>query len=948
MPGRSTTVRFRLATWLLLALPLTGCDGPQPTGRTPEEASSPAGATGIRVALVIGNGAYTQMRPLRNPVNDANAVGAALERSGFDVTKMIDADVEAMDDALERFRQVAARADIAMVFYSGHGAAIEGENYLIPVDARLRTRRSVQRQAVSLSSVLANAMQARATVVVLDACRNNPFGLDPVPNRPLGNGGMVQPTAVPPGELLIAYATAPRQTADDGEGLYSPYTASLLEHLEMRDLSLMEMFRLTADATLARTEQQQRPWTEGSLSQRYCLTCEAPPAVEPVPERADAAPPEADHSLHQAVAAGDIAGVQRLLLAGADVNAPDELGATPLHLAVAEGGIAVVQELLAAGAGVNFADNDGLTPLHLAAGWDDATAVNALLSAGANVHARDNGGRVPYSLRSSVWSFTRSRALVTAIRPHHIPAPDDGSWVSLHAMGVRPAGGATPLHWAAGHDSSGAVEALVAGGSDGTATARLFPVPPFTPDGQIRPLSAATALHWAAEVDATDAVRTLLAGGADVDARDSYGATVLHRAAQRGASRTVAALLAAGADVALTSYRGETALHMAAGSHEAEIVELLLAAGAAVDVRVGGGETPLHWAMSMQDIRTPERAPDAVPAVSLRAVRTLQTLFEHGADAGLVNSAGETPLDLAVRTGNVALAEIGASAGPYWRAAGARSAAAASRAPRREVGEVFRECAACPLMTVVPAGTFLMSSPPWARRETIAAPFAVGVYEVTFAEWDTCVAEGGCNGYRPDDNGWGRDARPVIHVSWGDAQAYLRWLSRKTGGDYRLLTEAEWEYAARAGTTAARYWGGSDFGLHYDTEQCNHANGADRSYEGQAPPEEEEGTERFVACDDGAAATAPVGSYLPNAFGLHDVLGNVWEWTSGCGPPASAEVCPHRVVRGGSWYARPGSLRAGRRAETDAGDRNFFDRGFRVARVLQQLSARSERSAPSR
>ncbi|MCE2450129.1 MAG: formylglycine-generating enzyme family protein [Candidatus Latescibacteria bacterium] len=90
---------------------------------------------------------------------------------------------------------------------------------------------------------------------------------------------------------------------------------------------------------------------------------------------------------------------------------------------------------------------------------------------------------------------------------------------------------------------------------------------------------------------------------------------------------------------------------------------------------------------------------------------------------------------------------------------------------------------------------------------TIAQPLAVGRYEVTFAEWDTCVAEGGCNGYEPEDEKWGRGNRPVINVSWDNAQDYLYWLSQKTGKSYRLLSEAEWEYAVRAGTTTDNYWG---------------------------------------------------------------------------------------------------------------------------------------------
>src|SRR5579871_2773601 len=119
----------------------------------------------------------------------------------------------------------------------------------------------------------------------------------------------------------------------------------------------------------------------------------------------------------------------------------------------------------------------------------------------------------------------------------------------------------------------------------------------------------------------------------------------------------------------------------------------------------------------------------------------------------------------------------------------------------------FKDCADCPRMAVIPAGEFTMGSPASEQgaetqhRVTIAAPFAVSAFEITFDEWDACVRDRGCAGYRPGDQGWGRGRRPVIDISWENANAYAKWLSAKTGKHYRLLSEAEWEYAARAGTT---------------------------------------------------------------------------------------------------------------------------------------------------
>lgn len=199
--------------------------------------------------------------------------------------------------------------------------------------------------------------------------------------------------------------------------------------------------------------------------------------------------------------------------------------------------------------------------------------------------------------------------------------------------------------------------------------------------------------------------------------------------------------------------------------------------------------------------------------------------------------------------------------------------------------------------------------PPLTLPEMVRIPgqnFEVGRYEVTFAQWDECVAAGGCNGYRPGDEGWGRGNRPVINVSWNDAQAYVQWLSQHTGQRYRLLTSAEWEYAARAGTTTNFWWGDQD-------PVCDQSagNGAN-----------------FGACTDDR--TRPVGSFQPNGFGLYDVHGNVLEWVADC----EGTDCSHRLLRGGSWSNVPQYLRSAMFVvRIDPSSRNIGV-GFRVGRTV--------------
>ena len=277
----------------------------------------------------------------------------------------------------------------------------------------------------------------------------------------------------------------------------------------------------------------------------------------------------------------------------------------------------------------------------------------------------------------------------------------------------------------------------------------------------------------------------------------------------------------------------------------------------------------------------------------------------------------------------------------------------ANSAEGQMVGEVFRDCAICPEMVVVPAGTFMMGSPESEERRwsdegprhvvTIESPFAVGVFEVTFAEWDACVEGGGCGGYRPVDEGWGREDRPVINVSWQDAQEFARWLLRETGELYRLLSEAEWEYVARAGTRTARYWGESE------AEQCAYTNGRDATNRAQRG-----GGWAIVECSDGYAETAPVGMFGANRYGLYDTIGNVWEWTEDCwhrsyvGAPRdgrpwlSGGDCSDRVVRGGDWANAPWNLRAAIRGSSAAERRRdghslgvATSVGFRIARNIR-------------
>jgi formylglycine-generating enzyme required for sulfatase activity len=237
----------------------------------------------------------------------------------------------------------------------------------------------------------------------------------------------------------------------------------------------------------------------------------------------------------------------------------------------------------------------------------------------------------------------------------------------------------------------------------------------------------------------------------------------------------------------------------------------------------------------------------------------------------------------------------------------------------------FKECAAgCPTMVVLPADTFMMGSPGDEKdhdnsegpqhQVTIATPFAVSKTKVTFAEWDTCVAAGSC---RKIYNEWGGSDVPVVSVGWKDAKDYVGWLSRITGKQYRLLTEAEWEYAARAGTQTRFSFGDDETQL-----------------------------DRFAwYIGNSQKTTHPVAMKEPNRFGLYDMHGNAYEWVEDPwhdnyqGAPADGSAWTNgrdpnqRVVRGSSWGGSPKNSRVARR-RMDGISVTDNDRGFRVARTL--------------
>ena len=484
------------------------------------------------------------------------------------------------------------------------------------------------------------------------------------------------------------------------------------------------------------------------------------------------------------------------------------------------------------------------------------------------------------------------------------PGPADGGWSSsteaayqafLRDAGLPQAETLTPQALRA--LQSVAARRGVTQTDTGAPAAGAGPTPAPVPSAagapprpQIRP----DALHQAAQVGDVEMLDAAIAAGFNVDARDSRGRTALMHAVDQGYPLLVQQLVAARADVNVRAPDGATALFMAAAHGHTEIIELLMKAGAAVSVRGPEGETPAE--------------------VAIR---------RYG-DATAARENGEPLAILALLDGNAWTQQL-----------------EELERKRQEADAAMKQLGISVEMLSIPAYSFRMGDlghvtdelhklmgylPDDIPAHIVTVPaFRMGKYEVTFAQWDACVADGGCNGYSPDDEGWGRGDHPVINVSWDNVQSFIDWLNSKTSGNYRLPTEAEWEYAARAGTTSEYSWG-DDIG--HNEANCG------------------------GSCRDSWAYTAPVGSFPANPWGLHDMHGNVNEWVEDCwndsynGAPTDGSAwtsgdCGRRVVRGGSWDGFPVYLRSAYRSGGGRAVR-VFDLGFRLA----QESSKTTIAAP--
>jgi formylglycine-generating enzyme required for sulfatase activity len=835
-----------------------------------------------RIALVIGISAYQNAPHLANPVNDARAIGDSLRRLNFDVTELYDPDFRALNSGIRAFGIRAADADVAVVYYAGHGVQVDRENYLIPADARLERERDLLYEAMPLDRLLGEVSQAsRVGIVLLDSCRNNPF-IERVARSMTVAGravattpGLARVDNVPRNTMVVMAAKAD-QIAEDG-GDHSPFASALLAHFQIPGLELSLFFRSVRDTVLRATNNRQEPYVFSSLGADpfyfYPRPPNRPPTIGPV----------------TALEVMEEAGPTPLGLP--EPTDPDQDPLTVRFIGLPRFGEVRVE-------GRTVALNTVVSAEHL------KTAIykpdgKSIGSAGTvDILVEDGrGGSVTASLPIMVRSS------------HHPPVLSGPAHVQVAQQVLNIPPPVSP--------DGDPLTVTIDGLPRGTVRNGVTIV---HPGDRVTPQELSRLTFW------PEAGFSGSAGSLRYTVDNGHGETVTGSLdIEVGAPSNIgdpgpeAALWQTLRD-STDPMEFEAFLRLFPKSRyakEAKRRETELAEGGAPGrTPVPTGPEPVVAQPVTQSQAKAAAAPSSRPAV------TPPTSTAATAPPNSPAPSSTPPASTAATAPSAVANEQAVAPAPIVTAS--NQPIAARPAPRGEVSDPnrFQDCPTCPRMVRIAEGRFMMGfgahepeSLP-AHSVTVRA-FAIGQTPVTVAEWKACMTAGACN-FLPRMR-VAEDRTPVHNLSWEDVGQYVAWLSATAGHPYRLPSEAEWEYAARGGTTT-RYWWGESAGMAL--ANCVDCGGAQDNY-----------------------GPMPVDALRPNPFGLYDMLGGVAEWTADCwfpnyrgaaadAAPREARDCEKRVLRGGSFRATHDEITVTYRGEYDASVR-YIVNGFRVARDLQ-------------
>jgi len=905
---------------LVLLLVIAGPAGfARAAGPAASGATSGGAAAESRLALVIGVSNYRNAPELLNPRNDARAIGEALRALNFTVDEQYDLDARGFATALRQFGLKASQADVAVIFYAGHGIQVNGVNYLLPADAQLERERDLVYEAIPLNLPMGELAGARKLgILILDACRNNPF-VDRLTrsgsNRNQAHPGLgsVDDT---PSDTLVAMATRADQLAEDGTGDHSPFSAALLQHLQTPGLELSLFFRNVRDTVKQATNGRQEPFVYGSLGATPFYFNPRPPNRPPV--------------------VGELRALTLLDRASPEPLAPgkptdpddDQMYARVTGLP--RGGTVRVGER-------SVLIGDYLTVEQLAATSfkpdgsfrGEAGAFEFLVADGRGGTVT---GTIPVTIRPSNQppAVVAERKLRAVGNPMGIDAPadPDGDALAVTVTAVPDRGSVrnggavvkpgdrltvqalTALTFdpeAAAPGPAGSLRYSVDDGRGGIATASVgveIAPPGTTPVAELED-SVWKRIQSSREPGDYQAFLQLFGGSgyAPIARRQMETLKLAGRPAETAPQPKAEQPKT---EQPKTEPRAEVAL--GPGLEPADPGRYTVTADGVLRATPANGGARVGRVARGATVQVLGRVPEGgwyrIALEDGTQGFVAAALLKHEPPPAPQPAAAPQPAS------QPAEPQVAAAAPPGPANGAARNHGA---------GNSFQDCPTCPVLVRVPAGSFMMGNDkgdPSERpvhRVTIAKPFALGMYEVTVGEWRACMQEGGCTDLPRMVKV--TDTSPVHNLHWQDAQAYVAWLSRKTGQRYRLPSEAEWEFAARAGT-ATPYWWGAGAEVQADCDDCG------------GPHEH--------------LTPAAVGSYKPNPFGLHDMNGGVAEWVADCwnrnyqGAPADGGAwtqgnCRKRVLRGGSWRDRLEVINGTVRNSYDV-DVRYLTNGFRVAR----------------
>ena len=949
-------------------------------------------ASGARTALVMGNGAYTGELPaLRNPVNDARLMARTLREHGFQVTLIENAREDDMESAVLAFGEALrsnGRGGVGLFYYAGHGVQWRGGNYLIPVGTKVESERHLMTRTVSAEKLVLAEMGDAPTalnIVVLDACRDNPWATSG--KRSIGGQRGLARMDVPTGStnsFFLAYSAAAGQAADDGDGDNSTYTRALATAMGKPGLKLEDVFKEAGRQVVAATESRQVPWTEGSWYGQFFFAPPSQPAPKPVSPSLVVDAPEPDTEMWlQVRATNNVQSVERFLELypdsewrphaevrldelrppvptrpppppyeksrenGAEADSRPPQPATPPAppRAAREVGerfrdCAMCPEVVVLPAGsyrmgspagqpgrearegpaheVTFAAPFAIGVYEVKVSEFQRFVEEAGYSAGSSCNTLEDGeyqervgrswrnpgfaqdGRHPVACVN--WADAQAYvAWLSRKTGEGYRLPSEAEWeyaARADTTTVRYWDGAEAdqCRFANGADAS------ISDYSDDDTTAPCH-------DGYVKtsPVGSFAANSWGL----ADLLGNVLEWTADCWNSNYVGAPAYGNAWQDG-------------DCTRRTLRG--------GAWISEPSRL----------RVADRRWPSDGAASRYDY------------FGFRVARTIKSKQVAPKQPLTVRTG---PPDARVRIMNITARYqpgIKLPPGSYDVTVTANGFDKVERTLRHGdeptnvwIGLPFRDCPVCPKMVEIPTGRYTMgttrgrdrySDEGPAHEVNVGSPIAVGMFEVSFAEWDACLADGGCKRHLKNE-GTGRGPHPVSHANVEDAREYVKWLTFRTDRQYRLLSEAEWEYAARAGTESERHW-------QVAADQCLYENGLDLAIQTVA---ERVGLSGWADCTDGYVYAAPgEGTRLkPNPWGLYHMLGNVSEWTTDCwhpnyqGAPTDGSAWRDRsgecdngqvVMRGGSWSSIPKNVRAPFRGGVGHDPTiGRVDVGFRVA-----------------